>query len=76
MKHLSMALCCVGFAVIVVGLAALGVVGSPILLMAVVCPAAMAGMLWWHGRDARRDRPTSGSGAERRPGPDADRSPP
>lgn len=51
MKHLSMALCCLGFAALAVGLAALRIVGSPMLLMAIVCPVAMAAMLWWHRRE-------------------------
>jgi hypothetical protein len=43
-----MALCCLGFAAVAFGLAALRVVGSPILLMAIVCPVAMVLILWWH----------------------------
>ena len=56
MKHLSMALCCLGFAALAVGLAALRIVGSPILPMAIVCPVAMAVTLWWHGRETAGSR--------------------
>jgi len=63
MKHISMALCCLGFAAVAASLAALRIVGSPILLMAIVCPLAMAVMLWWHGRGTHRSAETAGQEA-------------
>lgn len=50
MKHLPMALCCVGVIAVLSALAALGIIAAPLAFMAVVCPAAIGVMLWLHSR--------------------------